>query len=428
MSKKVLIIAYYFPPVGGGGVQRTSKFVKYLLRLGWEPLVLTVKEKIYRKTHRKLDVTLLDDILNGVRVVRTDSIDLADISKAVKTRIEANPSRLSLKSLINKISGLIINPDSQMFWIPIATIEGLKLIKKYKIDVIYSTANPWSDHIIGAIIKKVTGRPWVADYRDAWNTNPYLVHSSRARKEIQLFLEKQVIKLADKVIFATEGMKKDYNQMFEDGKFVTIRNGFDPDDFISAKPKKFFKFTILYSGNIWPYTRPYYFISAMSNWIKKYPEIRKDIMINFLGIVDEETKSFIRKENLEDIVSLTGYLPHKESISLLLGADVLLLTIDEGGKSILTGKIFEYLASGRPMLALVPPLGMAADLLRKEGRGEFIVGPRDVESIENKIMSLYIKYKNGCLPIYPVHNLEAYTRRKATEKLSILFNALKRQR
>lgn len=426
MAKKVLIIAYYFPPVGGGGVQRTLKFVKYLPDIGWQPIILTVHEKVYRKTNRVLDKTLLKDIPEEVRVVRTDPIDLGKISKMIKAPIESNSSKPSIKSLINKIAGLVIVPDSQMPWIPIAANEGMRLIKKHKIEVIYSTVNPWSDHIIGAVIKRLTGLPWVADYRDAWNLNPYLVHSSKARKEIQLFLEKQVIKLADKVIFTTEGTKKDYNRMFGNGKFVTIQNGFDTDDFISIKPKKFLKFTILYSGSIWPYRRPYYFISAISSWIKKYPEIRKDIMINFLGILDEETKSFIRKKNLEDIVSLTGYLSHKESISLLLGADVLLLTINGGGESILTGKIFEYLASGKPILALIPPLGVAADLLIKEGRGEFIVEPRDVESIENKIMSLYIKYKNGCLPIYPIDNLEVYTRREATKKLSLLFNTLKR--
>ncbi len=426
MKQKVLIIAYYFPPMGGGGVQRTTKFVKYLPELGWEPVVLTVREKIYRKTNRILDVTLFKDIPNDVRVIRTDCIDLTNTSKTVKADIESGSPKLSIKSLINKIGGLVINPDSQMPWIPFAVTEGIKLIKKHKIDVIYSTANPWSDHIIGAILKKITGLPWVADYRDAWNLNPYLVHASRIRKNIQLFLETKVIEYAHQVIFATEEMKKDYIRVFGDCKFETIRNGFDPDDFKSVRPKKFSKFTILYSGNIWSFTRPSFFILAISNWLKRYPQARREIIVKFLGRIDVATKSLIDKERLEDVMHLEGHSTHAESIALLLGASVLLLTIDEGGESILTGKIFEYLAAGKPILALVPPSGMAADLLKNEGREEYIVSPKDVASIEDKIMSLYTKYKNRCLPIYPVDNLQAYTRRKATEKLSKLLNSLKR--
>jgi glycosyltransferase involved in cell wall biosynthesis len=148
-------------------------------------------------------------------------------------------------------------------------------------------------------------------------------------------------------------------------------------------------------------------------------------MIIFLGAVDEETRSLAEKEGLKDIVDFKGYMKHKESISFLLGAHVLLLTIDEGGESIITGKVFEYLASGKPILALVPPSGMAADILRKERRGEYIVNPRDVELIKERLTSLYARYKKGCLPTYPVNNLNAYTRKEASEKLSRLLNDIK---
>lgn len=427
MKQKVLIIAYYFPPMGGGGVQRTTKFVKYLPEQGWEPIVLTVQEKIYRKLNFVLDFTLLKDIPKDVRVIRTDCIDLTNTSKTVKADIESDSPKLSIKSLINKIGGLVVNPDSQMLWIPIAVSEGLKLVKKHKIDVIYSTGKPWSDHIVGAILQKVTGTPWIVDYRDAWNLHPYLTYySSRMRRKTQLFLETKVIEYAHQIVFATEEMEKDYRKVFgNSSKFSTIRNGVDLDDFKSSKPKILPKFTILYAGNIWSYTKPSYLIYAVSNWLKKYPQARKELNVSFLGRIDREIKSLIDKEDLVDVVNFRGYLPHTETIALLLGAHVLLLTINDGGESILTGKIFEYLAAGKPILALVPPSGMAADLLRKEGRGEHIVNPRDVTAIENHIMSLFTEYKNGCLPTYPVENLQDYTRRKATEKLSRLLNSLK---
>lgn len=422
MIKKVLIIAYYFPPVGGGGVQRTSKFVKYLPRLKWEPIVLTVKEKIFKKTNRQLDISLLEDIPKGVYVVRTDCIDLRNVSMTIKTQLENRPVKSFLKSLINKIAGLLINPDSQMLWIPIATMKGLKLMKKYKIDVIYSTGNPWSDHIIGLILKKLTKLPWIADYQDPWNLNPYITPSSSIRKRIQMLLETKVIKYANRVIFTTDEMRNDYNRVFGDGKFVTIRNAYDPSDFINVRKKKFSKFTFLYAGSMQPYRGPSYFISALSNWLEKNPQARKELMIIILGGVNEEARLLIEKQGLQDIVNLTGYVSHKESIAYLVGADIPFSIVDLGGETIIPGKIFEYLASGKPILALIPPSGSAANILRKEHRGEYIVNPRDAKSIEDKITSLYTRYKNACLPKYPVDNLEVYTRKKATEELSKLFN------
>ena len=422
MIKKVLIIAYYFPPVGGGGVQRTSKFVKYLPELKWEPVVLTVKKKIFKKTNRQLDISLLEDIPKGVHVVRTDCIDLGNISKTIKTQLETRSVKSSLKSLINKIAGLLINPDSQMLWIPVATMVGLKLIKKHKIDIIFSTANPWSDHIIGLILKKLSGLPWIADYRDPWNLNPYITISSSIRKRIQMVLETNVIKYANRVIFTTDGMRNDYDRVFGNSKFVTIRNGYDPSDFINVKKKKFSKITFLYSGSMQPYRGPSYFISALSNWLEKNPRARNELMINILGRVNEEARSLIEKKGLQDIVNLIGYVSHKESIAYLMGADIPLSIVNMGGDSIIPGKIFEYFASGKPILALVAPTGSAANILRKEQRGEYIVSPRDILTIEDKLESLYIKFKNGCLPEYPVDNLEAYTRRKTAEELSKLFN------
>lgn len=136
-----------------------------------------------------------------------------------------------------------------MLWIPIAVRVGLKLIRKHRIHVIYSTANPWSDHIIGALLSKISGLPRVADYRDAWNLNPWEKYTSVIRRKTQMFLETKVIQNAQRVIFTTDGTKLDYKRAFGNGKFNTIRNAFDPEDFDSAKPIKTSKFTIQYTGS-----------------------------------------------------------------------------------------------------------------------------------------------------------------------------------
>jgi len=423
--KKVLIIAYYFPPMGGGGVQRTAKFVKYLPVFGWEPVVLTVREEIYKKTKRIVDPTLLNDLPSNICIVRTNSIDLGRISSELKPQKEVKTFQKSIKSLINKIGGLFINPDAQMLWIPIAVKEGLKLIKRFSIDVIYSTGNPWSDHIAGFILKKITGLPWIADFRDPWNLNQYIVQSSRMRKKIQIVLETKVVNCADRVIFTTEKTMEHYKKEFKDSKFVTIRNAFDPSDFVSIQPKKFPKFSLLYAGNMQSYRGPCNFIKALTECFKEYPQAKQEIMVNILGQINTEAKRLIEKNGLQDSVNLIGHVSHNENIAYLLGADVLLSIVNHGGELIIPGKIFEYLASGKPVLALIPGSGSAAEILKKEGRGEYIVDPRNVIEIKSQIMNLYTLYKTDSLPRYPTDNLQAYTRKEATAKLSKLLDKVK---
>ena len=425
---KVLIIAYYFPPVGGGGVQRTTKFVKYLRHFAWEPVVLTVKEEIHKKANRVIDKTLLRDIPKKMNISRTNCIDLGRMSVSIRTSKSSSSNVLSIRSLVKQIGGFFINPDAQMLWIPIAVRVGLKLIRKHRIQVIYSTANPWSDHIIGALLSKISGLPWVADYRDAWNLNPWEKYTSAIRRKIQMFLETKVIQTAQRVIFTTDGTRLDYKKVFGNGKFTTIRNAFDPEDFTFIKPIKTSKFTILYSGSTWYYRKLSYFLHGVSNWTKKHPNARQHIVINFLGKLDSETRAIIEQENLEDVSNLLGYRKHKESIAYLLGASVLFITLDENGETVVPGKLYEYLASGKPILACLPPLGTAADILRKEGRGSYIIGPRDIVAIEEKLLLLYNNYRKHCLPSYHVDNLQEYTRKKATEKLCKIFNDLRFQK
>lgn len=141
--------------------------------------------------------------------------------------------------------------------------------------------------------------------------------------------------------------------------------------------------------------------------------------------MDSETRTIIEKENLKDVSNLLGYRKHKDSIAYLLGASVLFITLDENGETVVPGKLYEYLASGRPILACLPPLGIAANILRKEGRGNYIVSPRDIVATEDKLLLLYSNYKEGCLPSYRVDNLQEYTRKKAIEKLCRIFNDLR---
>jgi glycosyltransferase involved in cell wall biosynthesis len=418
MEKSGLLISYYFPPVGGGGVQRTAKFVKYLHCFGWNPVVLTVQRNVYEKTGRVIDETLLVDIPEEVRIIRTKSLDLLRVSKSVK-RVGRRDWKSVAKMLINRIGGIFVNPDAQMLWIPIAVLAGLRAIREYGVRIIYSTANPWSSHIVGLILKRITGLPWIADYRDAWNLNPYTKLASSFRRSLQLLMERMVVAGADRIIFTAKGTQSDYEKFFGSGKMATIRNGFDPEDFTRVKPQSIEKFSILYSGSVWSYRKLDYFVHALSQWLKSNPQARSDTVVNFMGIIDEDTISLIERVGLGSVCNTLGYLPHRKSISYLLGSDVLFITLDEGGESVIPGKLYEYMASGSAILALLPLNGIAAKILREEERGDYLVSPRDIQGTMDKIALLYRQYKEGNLPKYPpVKNLASYTRKEATRQLN----------
>lgn len=425
MRKRVLIIAYYFPPAGGGGVQRITKFVKYIHHFGWQPIVLTVRPTVYRNADLTLDSTLLEDVPQGTVVKRTKSVDFYRLAHRVKTTSKKKKLRFRrFKRIKEQIGDLLVNPDPHAFWIPIAVCEGIKLVKKFNIDLIFSTAGPWSDHLVGTLLHMLTRKPFIADYRDGWTVTPYHYYSTTLRKKMHFFLEKKVIQKADKVVVVTEGMKDAYTSVFSkySHKFVLIRNGYDPDDFRYARVEPQQRLTFTYCGNIYSYRCPTNFLKALSNCFDKNPNVREKIQVNFIGCVDEETETLVEKLGLKDQIDVKGYVDHKKSISFLLSSDVLLLIIDEAGKSILTGKIFEYLAAGKPILAMIPPEGEAAVLLRKEKRDEYVVSVENVDAIQKVIEDIYKKYLKNKLICRHSDTLHHYSRVEETAKLSAVMD------
>ncbi|MCK4235210.1 MAG: glycosyltransferase [Spirochaetales bacterium] len=427
MEKKVLIITYYFPPVGGGGVQRTAKFVKYLPEFGWNPFILTVKEEVCQRTKRPIDRTLLDDIPENIYIKRTNSKDLLQYKGGITSEWGGKGQAYTYKRFLKRIAELLINPDSQMPWIPIAVMSGFKMILKNKIDVIYSTGNPWSNHIVGAILKKLTNRPWVADFRDPWTLNPFQKYSSKFRYEIHCILEKKVFEIANKIIFTSQQTADDYRKIYRTNKFAIITNGFDEEDFKTSQVPKCQGLNILYSGNIIAnFKSSSMFIYALSKFLEKNSKSKKDIKVNFLGSVDARFKSLFEKGNFAGVINALGYKSHRESISMILSADVLLLMRNELGRMIIPGKLFEYMASGKPILALIPINGSAAIVLKNEGRDDFIVNPNDLQGIEKKIELIYWKYKQKLFQSYRTDNLDRYTRKNLAGDLSAVLDEIRR--
>jgi len=433
-SRNVLFISYLFPPVAGGGVQRSSKFVKYLSQFDWNPIVLTVKEPydFYR------DDELMEDVLGKCVIIRTFSIEpMKWVRKFLKKRSLArmqtdNSKSINQKSLkpgfLVKLKTYILVPDNEILWLPFAVWRGWKVIKKERPSIIYSTASPYTDHLIALLLAKLSGLPWVADFRDLWVDRPNFP-KNKWRLFIDRKLEKMVIQRADHVVAATSLMVEHFAQLYPGTKFTSITNGFDEDDFKNTaglSPGK--EFIIAYTGIFNKEQNPQKFFEAVNDAIQKRDDIKEYFKLRIIGQLDNpgdfENMIYFKKLGLDKYSELIPYLPHKQVIIEMCRATVLLLLVGEYpyNEGILTGKIFEYLRSGRPVLAMVPPNGLAADVIKDTNSG-LVVSNEYVEEISNSILHLFDMFMaNKLEDSFSRVGIDKYNRKNLTQKLSEIFS------
>ncbi len=402
--KKVLMIAYYFPPIGGPGVQRTLGYVRYLREFGWEPLILTV-DKSTRCNIK--DESLLKEIPEGIKIEQTSHKYFP----------------WGIRAVLHKI------PDEFSGWLPFTYLKALEIMKKNNYDVIYTTGPPQTAHLIGYLLKKKTGKPLVVDFRDEWTQNPFSKYGFFYR-DINQWLEKKVLQSADAIISVSEGITKGLKTLINDekNKFHTITNGYDGSDFSSYKPKETYsdKFKITYIGSFYGgypsgSRYPHLFFKIIGELLKENKINKNDLKIVKVGDM-ERIDPEIPEENIEHV----GYVPHNEVFKYLENTAVLLLVVQtkKGMELAYTGKIFEYINSKKPILALVPEEGVAADLIRKTNTG-IVVNPDDVEGITKAILDLYNKWKNKDLKIEPnMDIIKEYDRKNLTKKLAQIFDEL----
>lgn len=450
--KNVLVIAYYFPPTGGGGVQRVTKFVKYLPSFGWRPVVLTVKNPDFDI----FDESLLQNIPKDVKVYKTYSFDPVRWYRVrrygPKSRFEPmgrklfyskrqpllemllSPVRLLFKGIKYFLNNIVLVPDDYIGWIPFAILKGIWVIRKEKIDAIYATGKPWSSFLIAFFLKLLTGRPYTLDLRDPWVLTPYGNSGANGvRQKIERFWEKKCFLNAKKVININEQINNSYIQHYSSmpsNKFAFITHGFDPDDFLGTrKIKNRTKFTIIFFGTLYLNTLPDNLLKAVSSIVSEKPDLRDTIQLKFIGFVPSYVLRMVKDMGLEGIVETPGYLPHRESIHHMVGSDVLVLLLNKvetnTNAQVSTGKLFEYLASRRPILALIPEDTDAAKLINELGAGK-VIDPDDVKGIENTIYEMYMRYKNGELKAHTA-GLERFNRKKLTGHLADILNGIQQE-
>jgi len=399
--------------MGGAGVQRTTKFVKYLRDFDIEPVVLT-------KDHPGglTDGTLLNDIPSGVSIHRL---------KAYDTVNRKGVMRLPMKFIGTRI----LSPDSEYFWYKFNRKRAEKIVREEQIDCIYTTSFPYSSHLLGLHLKRMFPEiPWICDFRDEWTNNPY--HLDSIYKKIKLKMEKrkefEVTSNCDFFITNTplmlKGFISDDPSLAE--KSVFIPNGYDEDDFRDSEDRRDGgeRFVITYTGSLYGRRNLDEFMEGLRAAIDR-GHIRVDkLEIRIVGnIYEKVVNSYAEKYGLKDSIRSYGYLPHKESIQMLLNSDVILLVIGKGkgSRNFYTGKIFEYIRANRPILAIVPKDGVAADVIYETNTGK-VVDPEDIEGVTAVLSELYKEWAEGRISHDPNWSeIEKYSRKKQTEALSDIF-------
>jgi glycosyltransferase involved in cell wall biosynthesis len=375
--KKVLIITYYWPPSGGAGVQRWLKFAKYLPELGWQPVILTVDPEY--ASYPQLDESLSKEVGPDCLVYTTKSFELYNLYKLVSGKKEvpyggfANESKEGLFQKFSKfLRGNFLLPDPRKGWNKYALKKAAGLIREFKIDTVVTTSPPHSTQLIGLKLKQQFNIRWIADLRDPWTDIYYynqFKHTALALR-IDKNYEREVIEKADVLITVSEDVKRIFAEKSElpiAAKTVVIPNGYDEDDFRLTNLPTETKKVITYTGTISEAYEVDGFLKALSGLDEK---LKSQVLLRFVGKVPPSVEQKFRSTGLE--LELVGYVDHPKSIEYLLRSDLLLLVIPKvkNNRGILTGKFFEYLASGKPILAIGPTDGDLAKMIQETESGK----------------------------------------------------------
>ena len=418
--RKVLIIAYYFPPMGLSGVQRTVKFAKFLPKYGWKPTVLTVEPTGYYA----FDETLLKEAEEaGVKIVRTRSYDVNRILK--KQGVIKMPSEWMRKAL-QFIGDLFFIPDTKIGWKSIAVRTASELIKQERFDLLFATAPPQTDFLIGAALKRKFEIPLVLDYRDAWLEYPFKYFPTPLHRWWHAHLEKRVLKAADRVIVTHRRVKEgilrrhkavDYNEV------IIISQGFDAEDFPpmnADKHAKPVKMKIAHSGTFYADRNPVIMLHAIANVLKANPKIRGRIEVQFVGNVREEDKHLVKKLDLQNSVHFLGYLSHRECIKHIAESDVLWFVIDNDYQT--PGKLYEYFGSRKPLIASLVD-GYTKQVIKESGAA-ICVPLKDIKAHENAISEQFKRFEQKKLERVPEAFAEKFNRLTLTSDLAKQFELL----
>ncbi|HSF52219.1 MAG TPA: glycosyltransferase family 4 protein [Algoriphagus sp.] len=428
MQKRVLIITYYWPPSGGSGVQRWLKFAKYLPETGWEPVIFTPENPDFDLK----DETLIKEIPSHLEVIKFPIWEPYQLFSKVKRKSKSHPGRLmeqKEKGLLERTAiwmrANLLIPDPRIFWVKPAVKFLEDLVKAGQFQAVITTGPPHSMHLIGRELKRKTGISWIADFRDPWSQWEFLdtlPMASMIRKRHEK-LEQSVLKEADAVITISPTFQQDLEKLAH-RKVHLLTNGYDPADIpadFTPKKKENSKLHLVYSGIIDAIRNPIPVLEAIK---AEFSGSETQVEMTFVGKVSEAVKEFVAGDLwLKARIHFAGYVSHREVFGFYAKADalVLILTDTKNAQGNIPGKLFEYLATGVPILALGDPEGDSARILQSAGSGS-ILAHSDHKAIRKQLRSIL----DSSETLVKSEGLETYSRKNLSFQLAKILDEIKR--
>jgi hypothetical protein len=420
--KKVLFISYFAPPEEHIGALRISKFLKYLPQYGYQPYVLAGGHTNYTIPYvfrpRYLDPYTIGKILYKNLYSKKNDKVFYDLEK-IYTKYNILKGLFPLSE--------VRMPDKFIFWVIPAILLGIKLLNKEKFDLIYSSSGPPSSAIVASILQRYSGLPWIAEFRDLWSDNPHDLRKIFIHN-IDSWLERQTLKNCNAIVTVSEPLKETLERKYSKPVYV-IYNGYDEEDYPHQDVPLTDKFTITYTGKIYIGKRdPSLLFEAVSD-LDKEKKITPDILeIRFYGTEQDVIRSLSIKYGIENYVNLGGIVSHKESLLKQKESWLLLILewIDPLARGILTGKIFEYLGARRPILCICYKESVIKTIIETTSAGIVVDNKQQIKDFLNDAIRKYAQKDTSLGFKFNINQIEQYSRRKASEKLSNIFSKILR--
>jgi len=410
---RVLLIAFHFPPLhSSSGIQRTLNFAKYLQEYGWQPAVLTAVPSVYETT----DDGQLKEVPEDVEVIRASVLDTArDLA------------------ICGRYLSWMALPDRWISWFPAGVYAGLKWIRKQRPQVIWSTSPIATAHLIGWLLHRLTGIPWIADLRDSMTEANYPPNCTRRR--VLRWVERRIVRNASRVVFTTPGALKMYAERYPEqpaSRWTVIQNGYDENNFVAAEAgmERKVKFsnplTLVHSGLLYLSERdPRPFFDAVAALHAKgiVDSSNLQVVLRATGH-DEYYGPMLEERGIADIVQLVPGIPYLSALREMLEADGLLLFQAANCNHQIPAKLYEYLRAQRPILALTDSAGDTAGVLRDVGLDSSIVALDNAQAIANSLEFFLESIHSGTAPVVTSELISNYSRRSGVSKLAELLNVV----
>lgn len=419
--RQILVVAYYFPPLGLSGVQRIAGFVRRLPDYGWQPTVLTAKPGGYYAYDDSLWSKVQDA---AICVEQTRSLDP---TRLFRSRTTVKFPGQSNQKVLGSISHWLFLPDNKVGWLPFAVRAGLRMGANQKFDAVLSSAPPYTGHLIGKMLSRKWNVPLITDFRDDWVENPRHTYPTGIHRSLHVRLERQVLSHSSAVIAINRPILDAINQRHPgiQTRGHVISHGYDQDRSLNERPVdpgQELKF--VYTGIFYDAQTPEYFLRGLSKFLTDNPTMRGKTSAIFAGLVPNQFLHWVKTLNLNDVVQYRGYLPHSSVVNLQKEADVLWMTIGNrsGSAGISTGKLFEYMGTQKPILALVPA-GTARETLDRYGAA-YIADPEHEDEIAQVMNQIKGDWFSRSFPNPNDSFLSQFNRDQLTQKLSGILDSV----